>query len=107
MAFLTCWRPLCRNGIGTVQAYNTVTVRPQISGLLTQVAFQEGHDVKKGDLLAVIDPRPFQAQLDGVVAKKNQDIAQLNNAKILLTRDTELFKKGAIDNQTYDTQRYL
>jgi membrane fusion protein, multidrug efflux system len=95
------------DGIGTVQAFNTVTFHPQVSGILTQVAFQEGQDVKKGDLLAVIDPRPLQAQLEGAVAKKNQDIAQLNNAKILLGRDSDLFKKGALDNQTYDTQRYL
>jgi multidrug efflux system membrane fusion protein len=99
--------PIYLDGIGTVQAYNTVTVHPQISGTLTQVAFQEGQDVKKGDLLAVIDPRPLQAQLDGAVAKKNQDTAQLNNAKVLLARDSDLFKKGALDNQTYDTQRYL
>jgi multidrug efflux system membrane fusion protein len=99
--------PIYLDGIGTVQAYNTVTVHPQISGTLTQVAFQEGQDVKKGDLLAVIDPRPLQAQLDGAVAKKNQDVAQLNNAKVLLTRDSDLFKKGALDNQSYDTQRYL
>jgi membrane fusion protein, multidrug efflux system len=99
--------PIYLDGIGTVQAFNTVTVHPQISGTLTQVAFQEGQDVKKGDLLAVIDPRPLQAQLDGAVARKNQDIAQLNNAKILFTRDADLFKKGALDNQTYDTQRYL
>ncbi|MBV9130975.1 MAG: efflux RND transporter periplasmic adaptor subunit [Verrucomicrobia bacterium] len=99
--------PIYLDGIGTVQAYNTVTVHPQISGTLTEVAFQEGQDVKKGDLLAVIDPRPLQAQLDGAVAKKNQDAAQLNNARVLLTRDSDLFKKGALDNQTYDTQRYL
>ena len=99
--------PIYLDGIGTVQAYNTVVVHPQISGTLTQVDFQEGQDVKKGDPLAVIDPRPLQAQLDGAVAKKNQDVAQLNNAKILLTRDADLFKKGALDNQTYDTQRYL
>ncbi|MBV8378335.1 MAG: efflux RND transporter periplasmic adaptor subunit [Verrucomicrobia bacterium] len=99
--------PIYLDGIGTVQAYNTVTVHPQISGTLTQVAFQEGQDVKKGDLLAVIDPRPLQAQLDGAIAKKNQDAAQLNNAKVLLSRDTDLFKKGALDNQTYDTQRFL
>jgi multidrug efflux system membrane fusion protein len=99
--------PIYLDGIGTVQAFNTVTFHPQTSGILTQVAFQEGQDVKKGDLLAVIDPRPLQAQLDGAVAKKNQDLAQLNNAKVLLSRDSDLFKKGALDNQTYDTQRYL
>jgi membrane fusion protein, multidrug efflux system len=99
--------PIYLDGIGTVQAYNTATVHPQISGALTTVAFQEGQDVKKGDLLAVIDPRPFQAQLDGAIAKKNQDTAQLNNAKVLLDRDTDLLKKGALDHQSYDTQRFL
>src|SRR5580704_8785669 len=99
--------PIYLDGIGTVQAFNTVTFHPQVSGILTQVAFQEGQDVKKGDLLAVIDPRPLQAQLDGAIAKKNQDVAQLDNATILLGRDSDLFKKGALDNQTYDTQRYL
>jgi membrane fusion protein, multidrug efflux system len=99
--------PIYLDGIGTVQAFNTVTFHPQVSGILTQIDFQEGQDVKKGDLLAVIDPRPLQAQLDGAVAKKNQDVAQLNNAKVLLGRDSDLFKKGALDNQTYDTQRYL
>ena len=98
--------PIYLDGIGTVQAYNTVTVHPQVSGTLTTVAFKEGQDVKKGDLIAVIDPRPFQAALDGAVAKKNQDIAQLNNAKVLLDRDTDLFKKGVLDHQTYDTQRF-
>jgi multidrug efflux system membrane fusion protein len=99
--------PIYLDGIGTVQAYNTVIVHPQVSGTLTTVAFKEGQDVKKGDLMAVIDPRPYQAALDGAVAKKNQDIAQLNNAKLLLDRDTDLLKKGVLDHQTYDTQRFL
>ena len=99
--------PIYLDGIGTVQAYNTATVHPQINGTLTTVAFQEGQDVKKGDLLAVIDPRPNQAQLDGAIAKKNQDLAQLNNAKTQLDRFTDLFKKGALDHQSYDTQRFL
>jgi membrane fusion protein, multidrug efflux system len=99
--------PIYLDGIGTVQGYNTVTIHSQVSGTLTKVAFQEGQDLKKGDLMAIIDPRPFQAALDGVSAKKNQDIAQLNNAKVLLGRDSDLFKKGALDNQTYDTQRFL
>src|ERR1700747_309900 len=78
--------PIYLDGIGTVQGYNTVTIHSQVSGTLTKVAFQEGQDLKKGDLMAIIDPRPFQAALDGVSAKKNQDIAQLNNAKVLLGR---------------------
>jgi multidrug efflux system membrane fusion protein len=99
--------PIYRVGIGTVQAYNTVNVHPQVSGTLVRVAFQEGQDVKKGDLLAEIDPRTFQAQLEQATSKKDQDIAQLNNGKALLDRDTDLFKKGVLDHQTYDTQRFL
>jgi multidrug efflux system membrane fusion protein len=99
--------PIYLNGIGTVQAYNTVVVHPQISGYLVKVNFQEGQDVKKGDVLGVIDPRPYQAQLDQAVARKDADVAQLNNAKVLLERDTDLFKKGVLDHQTYDTQRFL
>jgi multidrug efflux system membrane fusion protein len=99
--------PIYLNGIGTASAYNTVVVHPQISGYLTKVLFKEGQDVKKGDLLCVIDPRPYQAQLDQAIAKKNGDVAQLNNAKAILQRDTDLINKGVLDRQTFDTQRFL
>ena len=99
--------PIYLNGIGTVQAYNTVVVHPQISGYLIKVNFQEGQDVKKGDVLGVIDPRPYQAQLDQAIARKNADAAQLANAKAILNRDTDLLNKGVLDRQTYDTQRFL
>lgn len=99
--------PIYLDGVGRVQAYNTVAVHPQISGILTTVAYREGKEVKRGDLLAVIDPRLYRAQLDGAIAKKNRDVAQLNSARVLLSRDTDLFKKGALANQTYDTQKYL
>ncbi|HEY0792549.1 MAG TPA: efflux RND transporter periplasmic adaptor subunit [Chthoniobacterales bacterium] len=99
--------PIYLNGIGTAAAYNTVVVHPQVSGYLTKVLYQEGEDVKKGDLLGVIDPRPYQAQLDQAVAKKNGDEAQLNNAKVTLQRDTDLINKGVLDRQSFDTQRFL
>ncbi|MEO8205586.1 MAG: efflux RND transporter periplasmic adaptor subunit [Chthoniobacterales bacterium] len=99
--------PIFLDGIGTVQAFNSVTVRARIDGELQQVTFMEGQDVNKGDLLAVIDPRPIQAQLDQALAKQAQDEAQLNNAKISLARNAELISKRVIDQQTFDTQKYL
>ncbi|MEO6052430.1 MAG: efflux RND transporter periplasmic adaptor subunit [Chthoniobacterales bacterium] len=99
--------PIFLDGIGTVQAFNSVTVRARIDGELQKVSFTEGQDVNKGDLLAVIDPRPIQAQLDQAMAKQAQDEAQLNNAKVSLSRNAELINKRVIDQQTYDTQKYL
>jgi multidrug efflux system membrane fusion protein len=77
---------LVTNGLGTVQAYNTVQVRTRVDGEIQQVAFREGQTVHKGDLLVQIDPRPYQAALDQAKAKKDQDTANLGNAKADQTR---------------------
>ncbi|HYZ33877.1 MAG TPA: efflux RND transporter periplasmic adaptor subunit, partial [Crenalkalicoccus sp.] len=97
--------PLTVQGIGTVQAFNTVTVRAQVTGVLQQVRFTEGQAVKAGDVLAQIDPRPFKAALDQAVAKKAQDEAQLQNARLDLQRFLGIGEFAS--RQTDDTQRTL
>lgn len=99
--------PVYLDAVGTVKALNTVTVRPQVDGKLLSVNFKEGDDVKKGDVLAVIDPVIYQAQLDQAVAKKAQDEAQLANSKIDLDRYERLAATAAINKQQVDTQRAL
>src|SRR5205807_9542191 len=86
--------PIYLRGIGTVQAYNTDTIRTQVQGEITQVAFKEGQTVHAGDLLAQIDPRPFQAQLDQAIANREKDQAQLVNAQANLQRDLQLMARG-------------
>lgn len=98
--------PIYLDGLGTVQAFNTVTVRTRVDGELTQIRFKEGQNVKAGDLLAVVDPRPFQAALDQMSAKKAQDEAQLGNAQVVLMRNTDLLQRKVIDQQTYDTSKF-
>jgi multidrug efflux system membrane fusion protein len=99
--------PVYLDAVGTIKALNTVTVRPQVDGKLLSVNFKEGEDVKKGDVLAKIDPITYQAQLDQAVAKKAQDEAQLANSKIDLDRYEKLAATNAINKQQADTQRAL
>ncbi|HMA58376.1 MAG TPA: efflux RND transporter periplasmic adaptor subunit [Pseudolabrys sp.] len=99
--------PVYLDAVGTIKALNTVTVRPQVDGKLLSVNFKEGDDVKKGDLLAKIDPVIYQAQLAQAMAKKAQDEAQLANSKIDLDRYERLSATAAINKQQADTQRAL
>src|SRR6516162_10373956 len=99
--------PVYLDAVGTIKALNTVTVRPQVDGRLLSVNFKEGDDVKKGDVLALIDPVIYQAQLDQAVAKKAQDEAQLANSRIDLERYEKLAATAAINKQQADTQRAL
>jgi membrane fusion protein, multidrug efflux system len=96
--------PVFRDGVGTVQAYNTVTVRAQVSGKLQSVNYREGQDVKKGDILAQIDPVTYKAVYDQAVAKKAQDEATLENAKRDLQRYEGLAKSDYTSRQQADTQ---
>ncbi len=97
--------PIYLGGIGFVQAYNTVVVRSQIQGQLIQIPFTEGQAVHPGDLLAQIDPRPYQAQLDQATANRDRDQAQLANAQANLQRYVPLLAKGFATPQLVDTQK--
>jgi multidrug efflux system membrane fusion protein len=97
--------PVLLGGIGTVQAFNTVTIRTQVDGQLTQVLFTEGQKVSAGDVLAIIDPRLFQAAYDEATAKTRQDRAALADAQAILAREADLAAKSYTPTQTVDTQR--
>jgi multidrug efflux system membrane fusion protein len=97
--------PIYLTGVGTVIAYNTVDVRSQIQGQIVSINFNEGQPVHAGDLLAQIDPRPYQAQIDQLTANRDRDQAQLANALANLNRYTPLAQKGYATPQLLDTQK--
>ena len=97
--------PIYLDALGTVQAFNTVTVKAMIDGPLLQVLFKEGQDVRQGDVLAKIDPRLYQAALDQAAGKKAQDEANLANARVDLARYQKLAATAYTSAQTSDTQK--
>ena len=99
--------PVTIDAVGTVQALNTVTIRTQVDGRLIRLAFTEGQDVKKGDLIAEIDPVLYKAQYDQAVAKKAQDEANLANARLDLARYERLVVGNFASKQQYATQKAL
>src|SRR5215472_4796498 len=99
--------PVYLDGVGTTKALNTANVTSLVDGTLLSVDYVEGQEVKQGDVLARVDPVTYQAALDQAVAKKALDEATLANAKVDLTRYTNLVKTNAIAPQQLDTQRAL
>ncbi|HME27742.1 MAG TPA: efflux RND transporter periplasmic adaptor subunit [Acetobacteraceae bacterium] len=97
--------PIYLDALGTVQAFNTVTIKAMVDGPLNTVNFTEGQNVKKGDVLAQIDPRTYQAALDQAVAKKAQDEAQLANARLDMARYTKLAANNYSSGQQADTAK--
>lgn len=99
--------PVYADGLGTVQAYNSVTVRSRVDGQIMQVFFTEGQMVKEGDPLFQIDPRTYQAAVDQAVATQQKDEAQLVSAKADLQRFSKLLTGGYQTQQAYDAQKAL
>jgi multidrug efflux system membrane fusion protein len=91
--------------VGHVMPYSTVTIRPQVGGVISQVHFQQGQEVKKGDLLFTIDPRPMQAALDAARAALARDQAQSENARIQFGREQKLFEQKLISQDEFDTSK--
>lgn len=97
--------PVNMEALGTVTPQATVRVRPQVSGVLTQVLFKEGQSVRRGQLLATIDPRPFEMALQQAVGQRMRDEAQLAAARVTLARFETLLRQDSIARQEVDTQR--
>ncbi|HTB35657.1 MAG TPA: efflux RND transporter periplasmic adaptor subunit, partial [Reyranella sp.] len=96
--------PLIVRGIGTVQAYNMAVIKTRVDGAIVKVSFTEGQDVKAGDPLFQIDPRPFKAALEQAQAAKERNEAQLVSAELDLHRDRTLSKEGYQSRQSFDEQ---
>jgi len=94
--------PVELRAIGNVEAYTTVSVKSQVGGYLEKINFIEGHDVKEGDLLFIIDPRIYEAELKQAKANLAKDIAQLENARLIFERDKILIKSGNVSQEEYD-----
>lgn len=97
--------PVNLEGLGTVQAYNTVVIQSRVDGQIDKIFVKEGQIVKPGDLLLRVDPRPYQAALDQATAKKDQDQANLANAKLDLQRYSTLAQQNFASRQQLDTQQ--
>jgi membrane fusion protein, multidrug efflux system len=99
--------PVYLQGLGSVEAFNTVVVKSRLDGQLVEIHFKEGQEVHRGDLLAVVDPRPYEVALHQTEATLFKDQAALNDAKLNFQRFQDLYKQGIIPQQQFDTQKSL